>query len=199
MKYNIYFGFRCLLIALYSVMFSGCAAFKANDLPIASDSLINRPGATKVKIFQAWSTFDKGSPNKLEAGTEAALMAGYFRDSIIKSNCCEIVQFRQQANIVVDAKIQSYFTPWMVIPAMLNSGSLGLIPYWENRRYNVEATVSSVDGKSKTYKLTDGVFELRWLPLIITGPFFSPEYSWKVTEKNLTNNLMYQIQKDRFY
>lgn len=199
MKYYFNLGLRWILIALCSISFIGCAAFRANDLPFASDSLINRPGPTKLRVFQQWNTYDKGSPDRLETGTEAVFMAGYFRDSIIKSNCCEIVQFRQQADIVVEAKIQSYFTPLMVIPAMLNSGSLGLIPYWENRRYNVEAAVTSVDGKKKTYKLTDGVFEFRWLPLIITGPFFSPKYSWIATEKNLTNNLVYQIQKDKFF
>jgi hypothetical protein len=199
MKNIISLGTRWLLLGFCAAAFSGCAAFKANDLPLASDSLINRPGPTKIKVFQTWSTYEKGQPERLGHGVEATFMAGYLRDSITRSNCCDIVQFRQQADVVIEAKIQSYFTPWMVIPAMLNSGSLGLIPYWENRRYNVEVTATNVAGKKKSYTLSDGVVEVRWLPLIITGPFFDPDMSWKITQKNLTNNLVYNMQKDHFF
>lgn len=187
---------HCLIVMLFMVMLNGCTAFRANELPLATDALINRPGPAKARIFTIWNTFDNASPASLGRGEEAALMAGYFRDSINQSKCCDIVQFKQQADIVVEATVQSYFTPWMIIPAMLNSGSLGVIPYWDNRRFNVVVTVTNMAGRKKTYKLSDGVLEVRWLPLIIVGPFFGPETSFNAVQKNLTNNLVYSMQND---
>jgi len=74
--------------------------------------------------------------------------------------------------------------------------SLGAIPVWGTRHYEVKALVKNKRGLEKEYTVKDSVTAAIWLPLIVFTPFTYD--GGENVRRNMYRNIINQMYEDGF-
>ncbi|HDY97431.1 MAG TPA: hypothetical protein ENH72_02970 [Pseudomonas sabulinigri] len=162
-----------MLVIASILMTSGCAAFKANNLPTVDKASYTVQNQERVKVFSTW-----------KAREGEAMHKNYFDAAIRTSGCCDIVGDREQADLVVDGTSVDEFNKAALIPAMISGFSFGVIPSWANIPIHLRVTATS-SGEQHTYDLADSATMVTWLPMLLAMPFTGHPVT---TEKDMTQN-----------
>lgn len=180
-----------LLITVISFLVN-CASFRENNLPIAQDSDYKIVKNEKVKIFSRW-TYNSTNP---DAVLWAAAHKSWFDKAILESGCCTLVEGPKEANIVVDGNAYDHTNNWRVIPLILSSSTLTILPYWQTITVDIKVTANK-GNKQSNYALKDSYTMVQWLPMIFVFPFTgTPNKNRDELFLNTYQNLVIQMKKD---
>lgn len=188
---------RVVVIALFTLMMSGCAGFKANNLPVVAPSELTFDSGHKTKVFSRWSLETKSTlVNEQMKAAGAAVHKKYFEDAINNSGCCVLVEGPTEAEVIVDGKAIAENNPAAMIPAVITGLSLFTIPSWVTATNHIKVEAKKA-GQAKTYDLKDSMTMVQWLPMIVAMPFReSPLKAGKALDENVHSNLLVGMKED---
>ncbi|MBM7060054.1 hypothetical protein JQX08_04985 [Pseudomonas sp. UL073] len=175
-----------------ALLLSGCAGFKANNLPEIGYDKLQPPSDARTKIFSQW---------KLESGYPAneAINASYkrqFDDVVAKSDCCTLVGSAAEADVVVDGKAYAEANPAAGLAATLSGFTMTVLPCWATLNVHISADVNRGD-LSRAYDLRDSATMVIWLPMIVAMPFTdNPFKAEKEINENAYKNLVFRMKTD---
>ncbi len=188
-----------LLILMTSV--SSCMAVRSDKYLAVTPEELKVTSSKKSKIFIDWG-FDssffgqtgQSTINKLKSDQKRIL-----NDVIVESNCCEIVNEKEEANIFINGAFHNDSSNASLVFAMITGFSMYIIPSWGNSKMRVSAKVEN--GKiSKEYDLNDSMLFAQWLPFIVVPIFAGNQIKVEgEVNKNLYKTLLAQIKKDGFF
>ena len=183
-----------------SVAFSGCAAFRANDLPAVDKAEVAVKSATKTKVFSRWSIeSDSSLVNDQTRAAAGAIHKNYFDAALKESDCCIVVEGPTEADIVVNGKAINENNPAAVIPAFITGFSLFTIPSWATVTIHIQAEAKS-GLMSRNYDLSDSITMVNWLPMIFVLPFAdNPISAGKAVDENTYRTLVLKMKQDGFF
>lgn len=188
---------RVLIVVLASLLATGCAGFRANQLPVVKPAELASTPATKTKVFSRWAVTGKSAPaNEQMKAAAAAVHKKYFDEAITRAGCCVLVEGPTEAEVVVDGKALAENNPAAMFPAILTGLSLYTIPSWITANTHIQVEAKGA-GVSKSYDLQDGMTLVQWLPMILAMPFrTNPIKDAKAVDENVYNNLVLGMKKD---
>ena len=188
-----------LLILLTSI--ASCISVRSNKYSAIKPEELKVSSTKKSKIFIDWgfhsSFFSQTKQNvidKLKSDQKRILS-----DVIKDSDCCEIVDEKDEANIFINGAFHNETSNTGMVFAMITGFSLYTIPSWMNVKMRISAKVQN--GKiSKDYNLDDSILFAQWLPFIVV-PIFAGNQTTVEAEvnKNLYKTLISQMKKDGFF
>lgn len=184
-------------LAAAMLLSSGCAAFRAHNLPAVDFSHV-APAPTKTKVFSRWQLETKSAlANDQARAMAAAIHKKYFDDAIRASACCVLVEGPTEADLVVDGIAHDENNPAALIPAFITGLSLYAIPSWVTATIHITATATRGEA-SKQYDLTDSMKIVQWLPMVFIMPFAdSPISGGRELDENTYRNLVRKMRIDR--
>ncbi|MEH6367791.1 MULTISPECIES: hypothetical protein [Pseudomonadaceae] len=174
-----------ILVITATLMTSGCAAFKANDLPTLDRESYAVQNQQPVKVFSSWRGREGSAAHKR-----------HFDTAIRASGCCDIVDTADQADIVIDGVAVDHSTPGAAIPAMISGFTFGVIPSWAKLRVHLKAT--AIEGeKEYKYDVSDSATMVIWLPMLLAMPFTgNPLTVEQDVYQNTYRNLVTRMKND---
>lgn len=183
-----------------ALMTSGCASFKANNLPVVDQSKMMVKNTNKTKVFSRWSIVsDDASVSEQLKSAGAAVHKSYFETAIKESDCCILVEGPTEADIIVDGKAFNENNAAALIPAFITGLSLYTIPSWVTAKIHIEVKAESGSLK-KTYDLSDSFTLVQWLPMIFALPFTGgPIENGKAVDLNTYRNLVVNMTSDGYF
>jgi hypothetical protein len=168
-------------------------AIKPEDLKVSS--------AKKSKIFIDWGfrNINNSNPPQIVVDNAISTQKKLFSEAIKESECCEIVNEKDEADILVQGKFHNETSQAGIYAAMLTGLTLYTIPSWMNSKMRITATVNK--GKlTKDYDLKDSLFFAQWLPLFVVPIFTGNQLAVEIeVNKNLYKTLLTQMKKDKFF
>lgn len=182
-----------------SVIASGCAGFKENNLTEVSKSDIQITQGEKVKVFSRWSLVNHSSlANDQVNAAGAAIHKKNFENALAESNCCIIVEGPTEADVVVDGKAYNENNAAAVIPAFITGLSLFIIPSWVTGKVHITAEVTA-NKTSSNYDLKDSMTMVQWLPMVFVMPFKgSPIKAGQEVDANTYRTLVLKMKNEGY-
>lgn len=148
-----------LTIAASILLTSGCAGFKASDLPTVSNASYSVQNEKPVKVFSTW-----------QARAGSNVPKGHFDSAIRSSGCCEIVDSAEQADVIVNGVVVVEGTPGAGILGMISGFTFGVIPAWATQDLSLRVTATESEQQHR-YTLSDSATLVIWLPMLLVMPF----------------------------
>lgn len=181
-------------VVAIAVLASGCAGFRANNLPVVSQQDLAINNTAKPKVFTKWVV----TPNSNDPGSVAgaAMHKKSFEDALARSSCCTVVDDAGTADLVVNGTTFNEFNAAATIPAFITGFTFGVIPSWAtiNTHIAVDAKRGDV---SRNYDLKDSMTMVQWLPMLLVMPFTGNGITvGNEVEQNLYNNLIVKLKGD---
>lgn len=189
---------KAVLVTSISVS-AGCVAIPANNLKTIPKSQITFNSSAKTKVYSQW-TFESlnSQPSESIKVASAAISKKGFEDAIKESNCCVIVDSRNEADVIVDGKAFGENNAAAMIPAFITGLSLYTIPSWVTAKIHLQTKVSA-GSVTKEYDLTDSIKMYQWLPLIVVAPFKGNAINAaKEVDANTYRNIVNNMKVDGF-
>jgi hypothetical protein len=184
------------LLVSACVVASGCASFKANNLPSVSASNYQLSVPEKTKVFSRWS-FDTTS-SLVNKDAAAAIHKSFFEQAITESGCCDIVEGPTEASLIIDGIVKDHSSSAVLIPAFITGFSLYTIPSWVTETVDLKVSANA-GSKKNDYELNDSFKLVQWLPMIFAFPFTGgPTENSKELKTNTYKNLVIQLRNDNF-
>tara|TARA_R110001592_G_scaffold52511_14_gene160739 strand:+ start:11271 stop:11852 length:582 start_codon:yes stop_codon:yes gene_type:complete len=173
---------------------SGCASFKANNIPEVSDSEFKMVTNEKVKVFTRWKFETTSSIINKDAA--AAIHKSAFEKVVNQSGCCDLVEGPTEANLIIDGTVVDHSSSAALIPAFITGLSLYTIPSWVTQTLDV--TVKAEAGElQKNYQLNDSFTLVQWLPMLFAFPFTGgPVQNGEDLNENTYKHLIVQLKND---
>lgn len=177
---------------------TGCAGFKAHDLPDVDTKSLQFTSATKTKVFSRWTVdTDSALANDKMLAAGGAVHKKYFEDAINRSACCVLVEGPNDADVVVTGKFINENNPAAMIPAMITGFSLFTIPSWATSNCHIAVQAKNGD-LSKSYDLKDSMTMVTWLPMVLAMPFTdNPITAEKEMFENTYSTLVLNMKNDK--
>ncbi len=168
---------------------NSCVGFKHNNLPKINQKNFKFSLEKKIKIFSQWNSYSKFISNiALENNVKDR-----FNNIVTLSNCCEITQNPQDADITLKGNIYDENNYTINQTTSIITGiTLYLIPSWINTKEHIVIEVNN-GKKTISYDLQDSMTIIKWLPLIIAMPF--SENPLTISDQILTNTLKVLLLK----
>lgn len=189
-----------LACAILIVTTASCVGIKSEKYSAIKPEELKVLSTKKSKIFIDWGFHStliiNNQQNVIDKGKSD--QNKFFTEVIKDSNCCEIVNEKDEADIVVEgafynetSQVGSYF-------AFLSGFTFTAIPCWSNSkiRINVEAHKGKM---INNYDIKDSVFIAIWGPLIIATPFSNAITVEEEVNKNLYKDLVFRMKNDGFF
>lgn len=174
------------LVVASIAMTSGCAAFKANDLPPVPSASYQVTNQERVKVFSRWNLSSNNSmANAQSRAAGGAVHKTYFQQAIRASGCCDIVEGPEGADIIVDGTAIDQNNQAAMIPAMITGFTFGVIPSWAKATVRIKVTATA-DEKQHSYDVSDSATMVAWLPMLLAMPFADNMFT---VEKEMTDNV----------
>lgn len=174
-----------LTLAAALALTSGCAAFKANDLPTLDSSSYAVQNQQPVKVFSTWQAREGGNLHKT-----------YFNAALRGAGCCEIVETAEQADLVVTGVSVDESNPGANLFAALSGFTFGVIPAWATLHVHLRVTATESEQQHK-YDLADKATMVIWLPMLLAMPFTgNPLDVEQEVHHNTYRNLVARMKND---
>lgn len=179
------------------LMVSGCAAFKANQLPTVTAKDLGTPAETKTKVFSRWNVQSNSSLlNEQGKAAVAAIQKKNFEMALNSSGCCVIVEGPTEADVVINGTSFAENNPAAMIPAFITGLSLYTIPSWVTAKIHLGAEVKKGE-TTRNYDVQDSMTMVQWLPMIFAMPFKgSALKTAKEVDENTHKSLVLKIKQD---
>ena len=178
---------------------SGCASFKANNLPTVTRDQMSVSNTERVNVFSRWSVVSNNTRMNTDMrAAAAAVHKNHFDRALNSSNCCTLVESPAEADVIVEGQAVDHFNQAAMIPAFITGLSLYTIPSWATGKMEIRATATSTANTSETrYNLSDSMTMVQWLPMIFVMPFTgSPLTTAKELDENVYRNLVLRLKND---
>jgi hypothetical protein len=182
-----------LCAASGALLLSGCAGFRARQLPEVAAQDLRATPAVKTKVYSNWVMGNDGPQN-----AQALLKNSktQFEKALERSDCCTVVNAAAEADVVVEGKVFDEQSQLAMIPALITGFSLYAIPSWVTANVHLTATAKRGD-TLRSYELQDKMTMVQWLPMIVVLPFTgNPIKAETQMVENAYNNLVVNIKKD---
>lgn len=174
-------------------------AIPSNNLKTIPKSDIAFNSNVKTKVYSQW-TFESvnSQPSETIKVASAAISKKAFEDALKESNCCVIVDSRNEADVIVDGKAFGENNAAAMIPAFITGLSLYTIPSWVTGKIHIQTKIST-GSTTKEYDLADSIKMYQWLPLIFVVPFKGNAITTaKEVDANTYRNLVNNMKVDGF-
>lgn len=183
-----------VVIAISTVCSSGCATFRAHDLPTVPQHALHTAKPDKTRVYSEW---------RMAAANDAFSQDYYadfhrtaFEKTLAESGCCQIVATEAQAQVTIRGVVNSqsnvldlFIHP---MPALLF-----LLPGWKTGKIDLHITAQNHSDQN-LYKLQDSFTVVHWLPLILLHPFNDdPARAAYEMESNAYRYLVLTLKNDR--
>jgi len=176
---------------------SGCAGFRANNLPVVSAADLQSNATTKTKIYSRWTLQSNSSlMNENVKVAAAAINKKMFEQAIKESGCCEIVESAKEADVVVDGININENNAAAILPAFITGFSLYAIPSWVTAKVHITAQATRGE-TTKSYDLQDSMTMVQWLPMIFVMPVKGNAIKMgKEVDENTYKTLVVRLKAD---
>ena len=182
-----------ILVTLFLIT-SGCASFKAQNIPEVLDNEYKVSKEDKVKVFSRWKFESTSSIVNQDAA--AAIHKSWFEKTVNQSGCCVLVEGPTEADLIIDGTLQDHSSSAALIPAFITGLSLYIIPSWVTG--TIDLNVKAESGNlTKSYKLDDSFTLVQWLPMLFAYPFTGGAASTRdEMYENTYKHLLVQLKND---
>ncbi len=158
-----------LTIVLFSL--SSCAGFKAHNLPEIEDKDLKFSSENKVKVYSKWELDSKAAVmNDQIKSSRITFYKQKFENAIKKADCCILVEWKDEADIIVEGVAYEEDHSLAMLGAMISGATFTILPTWITTKADISVNAKKYN-KSYPYKLSDSATMVIWLPLIIVTPF----------------------------
>ncbi|HCS26200.1 MAG TPA: hypothetical protein DIW43_02030 [Spongiibacteraceae bacterium] len=186
---------KTITLTLAAIFLAGCAGFRGGNLPNLMDADLALTEKTKTRIFYE-NQFDT-SMNISDKSHKKALekQKQQFFEQLSRSGCCELVETRDEADLIVNAKLALHSSNAAMIGAFITGYSLYTIPSWVTPKMTYEVDVVSSAGVAHSYRYQDQYTLVQWLPMLFVFPFANPLPMEKELQFNAYRNLLVDLKK----
>lgn len=182
------------IIAL--LLFTGCASFQGNKLPLVGSFQPLPEGTKKPTATYSFSSGVDLFGKQEHTENVRIILEREFIDVLRESGYFASLSPGNQGEIIIQARLVNSGTPAAMIPAFITGLSLYTIPSWATDNYDITAKVTAQDGKEHTYQLSDSMTSVQWLPMIVVAPFKNMFNVSKEVRRNIWKNLILNMQQD---
>lgn len=183
------------LIAVLSL--SGCAIFRANDLPEIGTLPGPAGSAPKPTVGYVFNAVSDMSGTRVSNENVRAIQEGEFVEVLRESGYFASLEKGKNAgkDIQISIDLVNSGDSSALVAAVITGLSLYTIPSWATDTFEATCKVTTADGKSREYKFTDSAKLVQWLPMLFVFPF---KNFGEVTDlrKNIYKNLIVKMQAD---
>lgn len=185
--------FSFLVASLFA---TSCATFPKNQLPKVSATPAS--GAKKVSLTYSLKSGHDLTGSRTE-GT--AQQNGIYEKALVsameKSGRFSSVKSGKGGAVHLDLDMLNHGNGGLAFVSGFISGfSLFTIPGGGSDNYTLTANARTSSGRSREYRLDDGVTTVFWLPLIFAAPFANPLQVMPQVQENMFANLVPALEKD---
>lgn len=173
----------------------GCAVFRSNDLPEVGT--LPSPAVTAKKPtagYEFASAMDMGSKRPSHENTRA-IHEKEFVEILRESGYFATVEKGGGKDVHVVVELVDSADPAAMVGAVITGLSLYTIPSWATSTMEITCKVTTVDGKTREYKLKDSAVLVQWLPMMFVFPF-KPFSGIEDMRKNLYKHLIVKMRED---
>ena len=192
---------KLLTLLMLAASLPSCISVRSDKYSEIKLEELKVSSSKKSKIFIDWGfrSINSSSPPQIVVDKVVSDQKKFFSEAIKESECCEIVNEKEEANIFIRGAFHNDTSSVGLVFAAITGFSIGTIPSWINIKMRISAKVEN-DKTSKEYSLDDSMLFAQWLPFIVV-PIFSGNQMKVETEvnKNLYKTLITQMKKDGFF
>ncbi len=186
--------FKTFTILSVCILLSGCIGFRGNNVPEINKKDLQFSGSKKTKVFTKWEFYPDPDKNTLAA----ELHKKAFEKTLTESECCNVIDSRDSADIIINGKTYNESSMIGMPFAVLTGLSLYTIPSWITAKQRVVIEVNK-GKKSSSYELKDSMLMVQWLPFIVTLPFReNPIKMEQHMQENLYGNFIVKMREDGY-
>lgn len=183
-----------ILVSVFLVT-SGCASFKANNIPEVLDNDYKISKTEKVKVFSRWKFETTSSIINKDAA--AAIHKSSFEKAVNESGCCDLVEGPTEASLIIDGTVVDHSNSAALIPAFITGLSLYTIPSWVTQTIDLRVNAEA-GSQTKSYELNDSFTLVQWLPMLFAFPFTGgPAANGEQMNENTYKHLIVQLKNDK--
>ncbi len=184
-------------IVLLPLLLTNCVTFKSDryaEIKI-EDLQVKTKSDKKIKIYTTWNLYSSiANAAEIHKGKYEHL--AMFNDAVREAGCCEIMDTKDGADIIVEGGFRNETNPNVTYFASLTGATFGIIPLFFNAKISISA-IASKQKKNYTYDLDDSYSNAMWLPLVLVMPFReSPLKTERRVMERLYKNLVLAMKKD---
>lgn len=180
-----------VVVVAISLVSTGCASFKKNQLPEISGFAAIPPESVKPSATYSFvythNVFGEGQASE---STRAIMSQEFARVLTESAQFASVIEAGNGGDVHLDVQLHNYGNPAAVIPAFITGFSFFTIPSWATDHWRVTAAVAKSGSDPRTYTFEDADVLVQWLPMIFAMPFNS---IWEVipeVRKNIYKNLV---------
>jgi hypothetical protein len=184
-----------LLVFALVTSLSGCAIFRANDLPEVGSLPGPAAASTKPNAGYAFISHSSMGAKTPVQGEMLAKQEDEFAKVLRDSGYFASVNKANGKDVNISIDLLESGDPAAMVGAFITGFSLFTIPSWATIDMQATCTVVTADGKSRTYTLKDSVTMVNWLPMVLVFPFknFSEV---EALRQNIYKTLIVKMQAD---
>lgn len=189
--------FRTVTLFLFvmSLSLSGCAIFRANDLPEVGTLPAPSAATPKPAAGYAFSTSIAMGSKRPQHENARAAQEAEFVAVLRESGYFARVEKGSGKDMNIAVELLETGDPAAMAGAVITGLSLYTIPSWATIDFEVVCKVTTTDGRSREYKLKDTATLVQWLPMLVVFPFKSFS-EIEDLRKNLYKNLIVKMRQD---
>ena len=179
-----------------SLLATSCASFPKNQLPKVS--VTQSAGGKKVPLTYKLTSGHNLTGTRVE--NPPAQNGNYEKllvSALEKSGRFSSVKSGSGGAVHLDVDMLNHGNGGLAFVSGFVSGfTLLAIPGGGSDNYTLTATARTSSGRSRHYRLDDGVTTIFWAPLIFAAPFSSPMKVMPEVQENLFAHLVPAMEKD---
>lgn len=194
---------KCLSLALAGSMslMVGCASFKSNVQPIASEELIRTPNAEKLVVSYSWKMTSTNTRPLGWVSTTEEQLNEIFEKELLGTGCCVVMKSGMTPDVIIKGTMdqdRNTMSFWEAIARGPAQGTFAIIPAWDNVYFDMSIDASRpAMNRNFSHKLSDHQFVLQWFgvfPLFFLG--FDPFITESEIVTNLHRNFIYRMKRN---
>jgi hypothetical protein len=189
-----------LTLLIIATSLSSCVGIRSDKYSAIKSEELKVASVKKSKIFIDWgfhtTLIDNPQQNIIDKAKSD--QKKIFAEVIKESDCCEMVNEKDEADIVIEGAFYNESSKAGIYAAFVSGLTFTAIPCWTNSKMRIVAKVNK-SKMVKNYDIKDSVFTAIWAPLIVATPFANAITAEAEVNKNLYKNLVVQMKKDGFF
>lgn len=190
------FKSAALVILTVTLSLSGCAIFRANDLPDVGILPGPAGNAKKPTVGYAFTSFvDFVGDRKPVHENMRSNQESEFSNALCESGYFVSVEKGSGKDIQITAQLLETGNPAALVGAFITGFSLMTIPSWTTIGFEMTCKVTTTEGITREYKLNDSATMVNWLPMLFVFPF-KPLSEIEDLRKNFYKTLIVKMQAD---
>lgn len=179
----------------------GCASFKSNVQPIASEELIRTENAEKLVVSYSWKMTSTNNRPIGWVSTSEERLNEIFERELLSTGCCVVMKRGMTPDLIIRGTMDQDRNSNSFLEGLsrgLASYTLALVPAWDNVYFDMSIDASRPAlNRNYSHKLSDHQLLLIWFG---AAPFYmlgmDPEKSESEIVTNLHRNFIYRMKRN---